>query len=132
MLRGRHEVVQALSNLFDAVFALGEDDLVLIVKRVEALAAFLETEDGANLLAGYKRAANILKAEEKKDGDAIEVHRCTSRCRWISIVLFGELEIYCCLNYVFASFEFGTRRMAGSPASLSICSRSSRPFWVLV
>jgi glycyl-tRNA synthetase beta chain len=54
-------------DLIDAVFALGEDDLVLITRRVEALGAFLETEDGANLLAGYKRAANILKAEEKKD-----------------------------------------------------------------
>lgn len=62
----------ARHDLIDAVFALGEDDLVLIVKRVEALAAFLETGDGANLLAGYKRAANILKAEEKKDGAAIE------------------------------------------------------------
>ncbi|MEM6653317.1 MAG: glycine--tRNA ligase subunit beta, partial [Pseudomonadota bacterium] len=48
-------------DLIDAVFALGEDDLVLIVKRVEALAAFLDSEDGANLLAGYKRAANILR-----------------------------------------------------------------------
>ena len=54
-------------DLIDAVFALGEDDLVLIVKRVEALASFLDSEDGANLLAGYKRAANILRAEEKKD-----------------------------------------------------------------
>ena len=62
----------ARHDLIDAVFALGEDDLVLIVKRVEALAAFLETEDGANLLGGYKRAANILKAEEKKDGAAVE------------------------------------------------------------
>ena len=53
-------------DLIDAVFALGEDDLVLIVKRVEALGDFLGTEDGANLLAGYKRAANILRAEEKK------------------------------------------------------------------
>ncbi|KCZ83058.1 glycyl-tRNA ligase subunit beta [Hyphomonas adhaerens MHS-3] len=53
-------------DLIDAVFALGEDDLVLITKRVEALGAFLGTEDGANLLAGYKRAANILRAEEKK------------------------------------------------------------------
>ncbi len=44
----------------------GRCDLVLIVKRVEALGAFLETEDGATLLAGYRRAANILKAEEKK------------------------------------------------------------------
>ena len=60
-------------DLIDAVFALeGQDDLVLIVKRVEALGVFLETEDGANLLAGYKRAANILKAEEKKEGAAFE------------------------------------------------------------
>ena len=54
-------------DLIDAVFALGEDDLVLIVKRVEALSDFLATEDGANLLAGYKRAVNILSIEEKKD-----------------------------------------------------------------
>jgi glycyl-tRNA synthetase beta chain len=53
-------------DLVDAVFALGDDDLVRIVARVQALAAFLTTEDGANLLAGYKRAVNILKAEEKK------------------------------------------------------------------
>jgi glycyl-tRNA synthetase beta chain len=58
----------ARHDLIDAVFALGEDDLVLIVKRVEALGAFLDTEDGKNLLAGYKRAANILAIEEKKDG----------------------------------------------------------------
>ena len=56
-------------DLIDAVFALGqEDDLVRLVARVEALQAFLKTEDGAALMAGYKRAANILKAEEKKDG----------------------------------------------------------------
>ncbi len=54
-------------DLIDAVFELGEDDLVLIVKRVEALTQFLATEDGANLLAGYKRAVNILSIEEKKD-----------------------------------------------------------------
>ena len=53
-------------DLVDAVLALGDDDLVRIVRRVEALAAFLATDDGANLLAGYKRASNILKAEEKK------------------------------------------------------------------
>ena len=53
-------------DLVDAVFALGDDDLVRIVARVEALDAFLKSEDGANLLAGYKRAANILAAEEKK------------------------------------------------------------------
>ena len=56
-------------DLIDAVFALGDqDDLLMIVKRVEALAAFLETDDGANLLAGVKRAVNILRIEEKKDG----------------------------------------------------------------
>ncbi|WP_439472163.1 glycine--tRNA ligase subunit beta [Brevundimonas sp.] len=53
-------------DLVAAVFALGDDDLVRIVRRVEALDAFLATDDGANLLAGYKRASNILKAEEKK------------------------------------------------------------------
>jgi glycyl-tRNA synthetase beta chain len=53
-------------DLVDAVFALGDDDLVRIVDRVEALDAFLKTEDGANLLAGYRRATNILRAEEKK------------------------------------------------------------------
>lgn len=53
-------------DLVDAVFALGDDDLLRIVSRVEALDAFLKTDDGANLLAGYKRATNILRAEEKK------------------------------------------------------------------
>jgi glycyl-tRNA synthetase beta chain len=52
-------------DLVDAVFALGDDDIVRIVLRVNALDEFLGTEDGKNLLAGYKRAVNILKAEEK-------------------------------------------------------------------
>ena len=57
-------------DLIDAVFALpGQDDLLMIVRRVEALGRFLETDDGRNLLVGYRRAANILKAEEKKDGE---------------------------------------------------------------
>jgi glycyl-tRNA synthetase beta chain len=52
-------------DLIDAVFALGgEDDLVRLLARVQALQSFVETEDGANLLAGYKRAGNILKKEE--------------------------------------------------------------------
>ena len=55
-------------DLIEAVFALGgQDDLALIVKRVAALDGFLKTDDGANLLAGVKRAANILSIEEKKD-----------------------------------------------------------------
>ena len=51
-------------DLIDAVFALGgEDDLVRLLARVHALQSFIATDDGANLLAGYKRAANILKKE---------------------------------------------------------------------
>ncbi|MBY0612616.1 MAG: glycine--tRNA ligase subunit beta [Beijerinckiaceae bacterium] len=70
----------ARHDLVDAVLALqaqaggtaelqGHDDLLTIVRRVEALGSFLSSDDGATLLAGYRRAANILKAEEKKDGD---------------------------------------------------------------
>ncbi len=63
----------ARHDLIDAVFALeGQDDLLMIVRRVEALGRFLDTEDGANLLAGYRRAANILRIEEKKDGRAYD------------------------------------------------------------
>jgi glycyl-tRNA synthetase beta chain len=59
----------ARHDLVDAVFALeGQDDFLLIVRRVEALGKFLDTEDGKNLLAGYKRATNIIRIEEKKDG----------------------------------------------------------------
>ncbi|TPG22391.1 glycine--tRNA ligase subunit beta [Sphingomonas koreensis] len=80
--RGRHDFVAKLLDFFadrlkvqqreggvrhdliDAVFALGgEDDLVRLLARVHALQAFITTEDGANLLVGYKRAANILKKE---------------------------------------------------------------------
>jgi glycyl-tRNA synthetase beta chain len=56
-------------DLVDAVFALGgEDDLVRLLARVQALQHFLATDDGANLLTAYRRAANILRIEEKKDG----------------------------------------------------------------
>jgi glycyl-tRNA synthetase beta chain len=58
----RHDVIDACFNLG------GQDDLVLLVNRVNALQKFVETEDGTNLLAGYKRATNILAAEQKKDG----------------------------------------------------------------
>ena len=66
-------------DLIDAVLGSGQqDDLLMIVKRVEALDAFLATDDGTNLLSGFRRAANILKAEEKKDGksynEAIDLH----------------------------------------------------------
>jgi glycyl-tRNA synthetase beta chain len=56
-------------DLIDAVFSLGgEDDLVRLLARVDALSAFVATDDGANLLAAHKRATNILRIEEKKDG----------------------------------------------------------------
>src|SRR5208337_4864367 len=59
----------ARHDLIDAVFALpGQDDLLMIVWRVEALGRLLDAEDGKNLLTGYRRAANILRAEERKDG----------------------------------------------------------------
>lgn len=58
-------------DLIDAVFALGgEDDLVRLLARVKALQAFMATEDGTNLLAGYKRAANILKQAGEVSGSA--------------------------------------------------------------
>lgn len=75
----------ARHDLVDAVFALeGQDDLLLIVRRVEALGRFLGTDDGKNLLAGYKRAANILRIEEKKDG--------VSYAGGVDIVLLSEPE----------------------------------------
>jgi glycyl-tRNA synthetase beta chain len=65
----------ARHDLVDAVLAQegkDEDDLLLIVRRVEALGKFLDTEDGKNLLAGYKRATNIIRIEEKKDNKKYE------------------------------------------------------------
>ncbi len=82
-------------DLIDAVFALGgEDDLVRLLRRVEALADFVATEDGAHLLAGYKRAANIVKIEEKRDrtrydGMAVDPER---------LVAPGEKRLHAALN----------------------------------
>jgi glycyl-tRNA synthetase beta chain len=79
-------------DLVDAVFALGDDDLVRIVARVESIDAFLRADDGANLLAGYRRAANILKAEEKKaplpSGPAVRVSGAPAE----EIALIAALE----------------------------------------
>ena len=60
----RHDLVDAVLTRQDE----GSDDLLLIVSRVEALGKFLSTDDGKSLLAGTKRAANILRIEEKKEG----------------------------------------------------------------
>jgi glycyl-tRNA synthetase beta chain len=63
----------ARHDLVDAVFSLGgQDDLLMVVRRVEALGKFLESDDGKNLLAGTKRANNILAIEEKKDKRAFD------------------------------------------------------------
>lgn len=62
----------ARHDLVDAVIGKLSDDILEITRRVEALSALLATPDGKNLLAGYKRAANILSAEEKKDGKAYD------------------------------------------------------------
>ncbi|MGJ8534294.1 MAG: glycine--tRNA ligase subunit beta [Alphaproteobacteria bacterium] len=59
-------------DLIDAVISEDADDLQLIVRRVEALSDFLASEDGKALLSGSKRAANILRAEEKKEGRAFD------------------------------------------------------------
>jgi glycyl-tRNA synthetase beta chain len=72
-LKGQLREQGARHDLVDAVFALeGQDDLLMVVRRVEALGKFLDTDDGQNLLAGTKRAANILRIEEKKDGKAYD------------------------------------------------------------
>jgi glycyl-tRNA synthetase beta chain len=70
----RHDLVDAVIALQDLGMGPTEttDDLLLIVRRVEALGKFLDTDDGKNLLAGTKRAANILRIEEKKDGRAYD------------------------------------------------------------
>ncbi len=71
----RHDLVDAVLLMGDQTVqvpgAANARDLWLIVQRVNALSDFLETDDGANLLAGYKRAANILRIEEKKDGKSV-------------------------------------------------------------
>jgi glycyl-tRNA synthetase beta chain len=61
----------ARHDLVDAVFSLGgQEDLVLIVLRIQALDSFLDTDDGKSLLVGYRRAANILRDEEKKSAES--------------------------------------------------------------
>jgi glycyl-tRNA synthetase beta chain len=72
-LKGQLRDQGARHDLVDAVFALeGQDDLLMVVRRVEALGKFLDTDDGKNLLAGTKRANNILAIEEKKDKRTFE------------------------------------------------------------
>jgi glycyl-tRNA synthetase beta chain len=95
-------------DLIDAVFSLGgEDDLVRLVARVEALQSFLGTDAGKNLLAGYKRAVNILKAEEKKDKTSFDGEPDTTLLN-----LPQEKELYVDLKAAVASVrvEIGAER----------------------
>jgi glycyl-tRNA synthetase beta chain len=66
-LKGQLRDQGARHDLVDSIFALRGDDLALVARRVEALGEFLKTDDGAVLLAGVKRATNIIRDEEKKD-----------------------------------------------------------------
>jgi len=86
-------------DLIDAVFANGDDDLVRVLNRVSALSSFLDTDDGANLLAGYKRAANILKAEEKKESGVV------SAVSESVLELPEEIALYAALNTARADAE---------------------------
>ncbi len=104
-------------DLLDAVFSLGGDDLVLIVKRVEALASFLETEDGLNLVSGHKRATNILQKEEKKDGSAI-----TGEIDKKLLSEAAELSLHEALNAATAKAEAALAKedFAGAMSALSL------------
>ncbi len=93
-------------DLVSAVFGTGdEDDLVRLLARVNALEHFLDTEDGASLLTAYRRAANILRIEEKKDGE--RYHGAEDRS------LFVEAEehvLYKCINKAIVRSDNALRR----------------------
>jgi glycyl-tRNA synthetase beta chain len=102
-------------DLVDAVFALGDDDLVRIVSRVDHLDRFLGSEDGRNLLAGYKRAVNILKAEEKKGplptGEPVEMSNAPAEERGlINMVGHVQREVDKALGH--EDFEGAMRELA--------------------
>ncbi len=104
-------------DLVDAVFALGDDDLVRIVDKVEALSAFLSSEDGANLLAGYRRAVNILKAEAKKNpGEAVDGVVDPAR-----LSASAERDLHAALQHVQSELEPKLERedFSGAMTSLS-------------
>ena len=73
-LKGHLRAQGVTGDLVDACLELpGRDDLVLLVRRVRSLAEFLKTDDGENLVQGFRRARNILVAEERKDGVSYEL-----------------------------------------------------------
>jgi len=80
----------ARHDLVDAVISEDSDDILEITRRVEALSRLLATEDGANLLAGYRRAVNILVAEEKKDGSTYSGTVETATLRQTEEIVLAE------------------------------------------
>jgi glycyl-tRNA synthetase beta chain len=92
----RHDLIAAAFSQVGAT----EDDLVRLLKRVDALAGFLASEDGANLLTAYRRASNIVAIEEQRDGRSYD-HPVAS-------TLFEqpeEVSLYQCLNGMSATLE---------------------------
>ena len=86
-------------DLIAAVFALtGEDDLVRLMARVEALQEFLDTDDGGNLLTAYKRAANIVRIEEKKDGRSYKGLSNNELADWMEYAQPEERALYSSLT----------------------------------
>ncbi|WP_372397321.1 glycine--tRNA ligase subunit beta [Azospirillum sp. HJ39] len=104
-------------DLVDAVFALGgEDDLVRLLARVKALQAFVGSDEGANLLAAYKRASNIVRIEEKKDGGAFDQPVDADR-----LVQDEEKALFAALNEASATAEplLAAEDFAGTMAALA-------------
>ena len=104
-------------DLVDAVFALGgEDDLVRMLARVKALQAFVGSVEGANLLAAYKRASNIVRIEEKKDGAAFDQPVDAAR-----LAQDEEKALFAALNEASATAEplLAAEDFAGTMAALA-------------
>jgi glycyl-tRNA synthetase beta chain len=106
----------ARHDLVDAVLALSsQGDLLRIVRRVETLGKFLETEDGKNLLAGFKRATNIVRIEEKKDGSEYigapdaKLYRQTEEKALAEAIQLAMAEVE---RYLPEDFEAAMRTMA--------------------
>jgi glycyl-tRNA synthetase beta chain len=109
-------------DLIAAVFARGgEDDLVRLLERVRALGAFLESEDGADLLTAYRRAANIVRIEEKRDG-----HKYAGPPDLELFRQSEERELSAKLNEVEAAAEAARRREAFADACHAL-ARLRRP-----
>ena len=123
----------ARHDLIDAAIGAGEaDDLLMIVRRVEALGSFLETDEGKTLLAGYKRAVNIIRAEEKKEKDGgasfNETHAPNLRSEREEHVLSAAID----RASVGARDHVGTEDFAGAMHALAKLREPVDAFFVAV